>query len=306
MPDRFIFDFSFLKGRPASGEHFSESKLSWILIFAGLSAMYVPTFLGLFQTIWSTDQQGHGPIVLLVSLWLLWQRWPKESETSLYAPSPALGWPALLISSLIYMVGRSQGIFIFDVGSLPLMIISLTLIFRGVAHLKKIWFALFFMIFMIPLPGTLVDALTQPMKMAVSFMVEQLLNAAGYPIARNGVILQIGPYQLMVADACAGLHTLFTLEALGLFYINIVTTPSAFRNIAMALLIIPISFSANVIRVLVLVLITYYMGDAAGQGFLHGFAGIVLFIAALTLIIGSDALVRSIRNLFFRARRVSP
>jgi hypothetical protein len=88
-----------------------------------------------------------------------------------------------------------------------------------------------------------------PMKMAVSWGTEVLLFAAGYPISRSGVILQIGQYQLLVADACAGLQTLLTLEALGLFYLNLMRHPSAFRNIGLALLIIPISFSANVIRV---------------------------------------------------------
>jgi exosortase/archaeosortase family protein len=65
--------------------------------------------------------------------------------------------------------------------------------------------------------------------------------------------------------------------------------PSAFRNIGLALFIIPISFSANVIRVVTLTLITYYFGDAAGQGFLHGFAGMVLFITALLLILTVDS-----------------
>ena len=65
--------------------------------------------------------------------------------------------------------------------------------------------------------------------------------------------------------------------------------PSAFRNIGLAILIIPISFSANVIRVITLTLITYYFGDAAGQGFLHGFAGMVLFVTALLLILAVDS-----------------
>ena len=132
------------------------------------------------------------------------------------------------------------------------------------------------MIFMIPLPGPVVDTVTVPMKMAVSHVAEQVLYWAGYPIARSGVILQIGQYQLLVADACAGLHTLFTLEAMGLLYLNLIRHESLFRNVTLAILIVPISFAANVIRVMALTLITYHFGDAAGQGFLHGFAGMVL------------------------------
>jgi exosortase len=130
------------------------------------------------------------------------------------------------------------------------------------------------------------------MKLSVSYVAEHVLFWAGYPIGRTGVMLQIGQYKLLVADACAGLHTLFTLEALGLLYLNLVRHESAARNVLLALIIMPISFTSNVLRVIVLCLITYHFGDAAGQGFLHGFAGLVLFLSALLLIIGMDSLLR--------------
>jgi exosortase B len=156
------------------------------------------------------------------------------------------------------------------------------------------WFPLFFILFMIPLPGFFLDAVTLPMKIAVSYVAEHLLYWMDYPIARNGVILQIGQYQLLVADACAGMHTLISLEAMGLLYLNLVRHESLFRNVALAILIVPISFTANVIRVIILTLVTYYFGDEAGQGFVHGFAGMVLFIAALLLIMGVDSLLQNL------------
>ena len=147
---------------------------------------------------------------------------------------------------------------------------------------------------MIPLPGPVVDALTLPMKTLVSYLAEHVLFWAGYPIARSGVILQIGPYKLLVADACAGLHTLFTLEAMGLLYLNLVRRESFFRNVTLALLVVPISLAANVVRVITLTLVTYHFGDEAGQGFLHGFAGIVLFVTALLLIMGVDVILQRV------------
>ena len=147
-----------------------------------------------------------------------------------------------------------------------------------------------------------VDTVTMPMKMAVSYVAELILYGAGYPIARSGVILQIGQYKLLVADACAGLHTLFTLEALGLLYLNLVRHDSLLRNVALAILIVPISFCANVIRVMTLTLVTYHFGDAAGQGFLHGFAGMVLFLSALLLIIGTDSALQFFVRLHGPAR----
>ena len=119
-------------------------------------------------------------------------------------------------------------------------------------------------------------------------MASALLYHLGYPIGRSGVVLTVGPYQLLVADACAGLNSMFTLEALGLLYMNIMNYKSVLRNLIMAMMIVPISFIANIVRVCILVLVTYHFGDEAGQGFVHGFAGMVLFIVALTLILACD------------------
>ncbi|ACB34617.1 exosortase 2 [Leptothrix cholodnii SP-6] len=263
----------------------------WLIAGAGLLAMYVPTFWDLMHGIWSTDQQGHGPIVLGIGLWLLWRKWP-DVRALPSQPARGVGWPVFVIGLLLYLVGRSQDILLFEVGALIWLIAAVTLLLSGARAMKHLWFGLFFLLFMIPLPGVVVDALTQPMKLAVSYVAEFVLHGVGYPISRTGVVLQVGQYQLLVADACAGLHTLFTLEALGLLYLNLVRHESVARNVALATLIVPISFTANVIRVMVLTLITYHFGDEAGQGFLHGFAGMVLFMAALLLIIGTDSVLR--------------
>ena len=263
----------------------------WLIAIAGLLAMYLPTFWDLFHGLWASDAQGHGPIVLAISLWLLWKKWP-EVLAQPTQPAPLAGWPVFIFGLLLYLVGRSQDILIFEVGALIWLISACVLLLSGGASLKLLWFPLFFMIFLIPLPAALVDTVTQPMKLAVSSVAADLLYLFGYPVARSGVILQVGQYQLLVADACAGLHTLFTLEAMGLLYLNVVRHASITRNVLLAIMIVPISFMANVIRVTMLALITYYFGDATGQGFLHGFAGMVLFLSALLLIIAFDSLLR--------------
>jgi exosortase B len=181
---------------------------------------------------------------------------------------------------------------------------ALLLLLRGTAALKACWFPIFFMAFMIPLPGPVVDTLTLPMKTFVSWATEHILYAFGYPISRSGVILHLGQYQLLVANACAGLHTLFSLEAMGLLYLHLTRHESWARNVALAILIIPISLTANTIRVMSLSLITYYFGDEAGQGFLHGFAGMVLFISALLLIMAIDSLIQGVLNL--RKKHAAP
>jgi exosortase B len=264
----------------------------WWPAIAGLALLYGPSLYDLLRGIWSTDEQRHGPIVLAMALWLIYRNWGAMERAAMGQPSHAAGWPVLLFGLLCYLLGRTEQILILEIGSVIWVLAGVLLLARGTAALKVQWFALFFMLFMVPLPGAFVDTVTMPMKLAVSYVAEHVLFWAGYPIGRTGIMLQIGQYKLLVADACAGLHTLFTLEALGLLYLNLVRHESAARNVLLALIIMPISFTANVLRVMVLCLITYHFGDAAGQGFLHAFAGLVLFLSALLLIIGMDSLLR--------------
>jgi exosortase B len=257
---------------------------------AGFLLMFVPTYITLAELIWSSDEQGHGPMILGASAWLMW-----SLREKLFAgpaePAPKSGIALLLFGTLLYVISRSQQIIEIEGFSQIPVLIGCLLLLRGWKGVRTAWFPLFFLLFMVPLPGALVQALTLPLKAMVSYVSEYILYWAGYPIGRTGVMLTIGQYQLLVADACSGLNSLFTLEALGLLYINIMDYKSKARNMVLAIMIIPISFVSNVTRVITLVLITYYFGDEVGQGFAHNFAGMVLFSVALVLTYGFDRLL---------------
>lgn len=257
------------------------------MLAAGFALLYLPFYAELARTIWATDEQGHGPIILAVSAWLLYARRHQIAE-ALARPQPWLGWPLIVLACLLYTFGRSQDVIMFAGVSQIFMLAGVLLVFRGPAALKAAFFPLFFLIFMIPLPEALVAAVTAPLKSAVSAVASSLLYHLGYPVGRSGVIMTVGPYQLLVADACAGLNSMFTLEALGLLYMNLMGYTSVRRNVALAILLIPIAFCANIVRVMILVLVTYHFGDEAGQGFVHGFAGMVLFMVALVLMLATD------------------
>ncbi|WP_338152852.1 exosortase B [Herbaspirillum aquaticum] len=264
--------------------------LPWLLVLLGVLVLYVPSIVDLLHGPWGTERNAHGPIVLLVSFGFFYIRIRQllRAGQLVRAPRPALGAAVLLLGLAAYVLGRSQAVLMLEMGSLIPVCAGTIIFFYGWQTCRRMWFAFFFMLFMIPLPSTFVDAVTLPMKIAVSAATQTILHTLGYPVGRDGVILVVGQYQLLVADACAGLNSLFTLEALGLLYMNLVRHHSVLRNAVLACLIVPISFASNTVRVVVLALITYYLGDAAGQGFLHGFAGMVLFLTALTLIMVID------------------
>lgn len=271
---------------------------AWVLLGFGLLCLYGPTVYDLMTTVWATDQQGHGPIVLALIIWLISKRKEVFSSPNISDTRPRSAFAILGIALVFYSLARSQDIKSIEVATAILYVVAALLLMVGPAGIRRLAFPIFFMVFLIPLPGVVVDTLTQPMKLAVSQVSAEIMYAFGYPVSRAGVILNVGQYQLLVADACAGLNTLFTLEALGLLYLNLVRYASVFRNVALAILIVPVSFASNVIRVVVLCLVTFHLGDAAGQGFLHGFAGMVLFMSALALIITGDSVLRLVSRHF--------
>jgi len=270
------------------------TKLPLMLIIFGLLLLYIPTFVDLFSSIWQEEKQAHGPIVLMTALWFFYHKTKELPADMQITPAPVTGWVILIFGLLSYVIGRSQSFITLEVGSLIFVLLGLGLLFWGTKIATHFWFAFFLLCFMVPLPGPVVDIVTQPMKIAVSYAADQLLYMLNYPVARSGVIIQIGAHKLLIADACAGLNSLFTLEAMGLLYMNLIRHESFLRNALLALLIIPISFTANVIRVMTLALLTYYWGDAVGQGFLHKFSSLVLFLTALFLIMGLDSMLRLI------------
>ncbi|WAC75142.1 exosortase B [Roseateles sp. SL47] len=287
------------------GPFWAANRLVLVLLALGLAAMYVPTIVDFMHGPWRGDRNSHGPIVMALSAWYFYfqtRRLAQQGERFEPRPAPVLGWLVLLSGAALYVLGRSQSLALLEMGSLLPVLLGVALLLLGPAIAKRYWFAFFLLLFAVPLPASIVDVITQPMKLAASWGAEQLMYHLGYPVARSGVILQIGSYQLMVADACAGLNSLFTLEALGLLYMNVVRHESVFRNFTLAVLIVPISFSSNVIRILILALLTYYFGDDVGQGFMHEFSGMALFLTALMLIVLTDSLLRVLSQRVERLR----
>jgi exosortase B len=257
-----------------------QQNARWWLLLAGWAAMFGPTYWDLSGSLWQSDEQFHGVIILVVIAWLVWD---KRLAVVAEPPAPRTLGGSLLFGFglLLYILGRSQDILIFEVGAQIPVLAGALLILQGGSGLRALWFPVIYFVFMVPLPGVLVDAMTGPLKQWVSILAENILHTLGYPIARSGVTLSIGPYQLLVADACSGLHSMFSLSALGLLYMYLMARKSWLHNGLMLASILPIAFAANIVRVLILVLITYHLGDEAGQGFLHGMAGMVLIITAL-------------------------
>jgi len=264
-----------------------------IVLGVGLALLVIPTMFQVARDSWSTEQGGHGPLVLATGLWAVW----RELKSKIVETRPGnliLGLLMLSVSLGVFVTARITGILEVEAFAMYAALISAVYIVQGPALIRLIWFPLVYLAFTLPPPDTVVAAVTQPIKIAISSWAVTLLHSLGYPIASSGVTIQMGQYQLLVAAACAGLNSIVTLTALCLFYVYLRhrSNPVAFLVIAVAA--IPVAIVSNFIRVLVLILMTYYLGDAVAQGFMHDFAGLLMFSVALATIFLVDKLAEPI------------
>jgi exosortase len=274
------------------------------LVFAlGCLAFVLPTMIGVARYSWSTEQGGHGPIVLATGLWLLWRELkshPVPSRLGKLLP----GAVAFGASAALFVVARITGVLEIEAFAMYGALISAAYVLVGGKVIRAAWFPLVYLAFALPPPDTVVAAVTQPIKIAISQAAVSLLYTLGYPVASSGVTIQIGQYQLLVAAACAGLNSIVTLGALCLFYSYLRHRSNFVAFVVICLAAIPVAMFSNFVRVLALVLITYYFGESAAQGFVHDFAGLLMFAVALLTIFAIDQAATPLYTRFSREPRL--
>jgi exosortase len=267
----------------------SITPAEWLLV-AGLVALTAPTLGFIVDKSWSTESGGHGPIVLVTGLWLVWRLW--DDVKAVAAPVSVMRFlvffvPLLILSVIakITQIIELEGYFVYA----TVMAVLYGLI--GIRAMKLLWFPLLYMAFIVPPPESLVDAVTNPLKRYISEYAVLLLYKLGYPIGGAGVTIQIGQYQLLVAQACSGLNSLVSLSAISSFYVYLQRGARVGYSIFLLATILPVAVFANFVRVLILILLTYHVSESAAQGFLHNFAGLTLFVTALLTIFAIDSAV---------------
>ncbi len=298
-----------LKSSPIAGAALSarsEGRQASLVYLGAMAASfaiaYLPTYVSLAKGPWQTEQEGHGPLIMLAAAWLAWQQRGKLASVSL-RPAPVAGWIILLGSLLLMAVTRSQNILMIEVATQIPVLLGCLLLIGGWPLARIFAFPLAFLIFSVPPPGWLMDAFTVPLKAWISDLVTNFLYALDYPIAQNGVMIMIGPYELMVKDACSGMNSIFALSAIGIFYVHEFVDRNWIRRLLLIASIIPITILANFFRVLALVLASYYLGVDRVEGLFHDLTGIALFVFALALFFLLDGVIIAIGYLAGKAVR---
>lgn len=264
--------------------------VSTVMLVGGFATLAIPLIVTLANQTWSREFGAYGPIVLVTGLWLLWRQTP-ELRSAAQPGSIWLTAPMLAVSLVSYVFGYAYDFVTLEAGGVYGVGVAILQSRVGMRPLIKHWFPLLYLAFTIPPPSAVLADITAPLKALVSEASTTWLASFGLPVAREGVTIFVGQYQLLVEDACSGMNSLVGLIAVSLLYIYLMRGSSWVYSIILVCFVIPIAIVANIFRIMTLILLTYYFGNEVAQGFLHFTAGMLLFTTALLCVFGLDRLL---------------
>jgi exosortase len=215
-----------------------------------------------------------------VAAWLIVRRWPAATANALPG-SAALAIVLLIPVLLAHVLAQWLEWVTIAAYTAWLALAATAYAAIGAAALGRLWFPFCYLLLALPLPKGTTVLLTQDVRLALSDFAAGLLDLFGYPVAREGVVIFIDRYQLLVEEACSGLNSIISLTAVGLFYAYIRYGSNWRYTLVLTALMVAVAMAANLIRIIVLMLITYHFGSTAAQGVVHDLAGVALFALAL-------------------------
>ncbi len=256
------------------------------LIIIGLliTLTYKATLIWLFQRYIGEDSYySHGFIVPFVSIFFIYQQ--KDRLKRITQQASLAGLCVVLFALLLHVLGTILYIFSLSGFSLYFLIIGLTLFLFGVERSRIIWFPLFFLVFMFPLPMAVIGLISFPMKIFAAKAGVFLVSMLGIPVHGEGFNITIPAGHLLVGNPCSGLRSLIAFLALGSVFAYI-TPLSTGNKWILFLFSIPVALLSNIIRVPILILVSHYWGleAAVPDTLVHTGSGIFVFVFGFFLL----------------------
>jgi exosortase len=246
----------------------------WLSVFASTGLFLYGQWTG---SIWSNE---HGIFVPFVVAFLVYRVLRSDPEPARPVSSP-LGLPLVALGvALAAIDGAIRSGYVGTVGLL-LTLPGLSLTLLGAERTRRLIAPLAASWLMLPIPRTL--ATDMQLRHITAVCVEWLLDFGGYTVFREATVLQLPPRTFVVSDACSGFATLYA--ALSIAFLLACVTPSNLRR-ALLLVVAPaLAIVANVVRVLILVVLTYHHGNWFIDSFFHPLSGVVTFVVVLVALL---------------------
>ena len=257
-----------------------------LALFVLMCASALPLFWFGFESLiraWSTPEYSHGPIIPLISLYLfLRERRAAPANNGLEKRR----WPGLVVVFFGLMLAALGNItrvpdivtyaFIIWVGGVVLTVF-------GWEQGKRHQLPVLHLVFMLPLPQFLYWNMTVFLQGVSSVAGVWFVSAMGIPVYLDGNIIDLGPYKLLVAEACSGLRYLFPILSFSYLF-SILYRGPIWHKAILLLSAAPIAVFMNSFRIGVIGILVNYFGIEQAEGFLHFFEGWIIFLACIGIL----------------------
>lgn len=268
-----------------------RSVIAFAILTNLVAWLYQPVLVGLVRQWWDEADYSHGFLVPLLSVYLVWER--RERLRTL-AGTPAGSGLVLLVAGVgLFLLGNvAAELFTMRV-SLLVIVAGLILYLLGRERLKLLAFPIVFLIFMIPPPAIVFNAITFPLQLFAAGTASASLDLLGLPVLREGNVITLAHATLEVAEACSGIRSLITLLALATAYAYF-TQRDHWRRMILVLSSVPVAIVANAGRVVGTGVLAHFFGAGVAQGFFHTFSGWFVFVVAFVLLFAEGLLLDTI------------
>lgn len=267
-----------------------------VLLPIGLLGIAFYDSLAYMVDLWITDENyGHGILVPFISLYLIWQKRQLLMERAV--PHSWWGMLFILVGMTLYVTGELATVYLLQHLSLWCIIVGVLLSAVGPRAVTTIAFALSYLLTAVPLPQFLYQSLSGKLQLISSALGVGCLQFIGITAFRDGNVIDLGPIQLQVVDACSGLRYLFPLATLALLC-SYLFQDRLWKRIVLFLSSIPISILLNGFRIGMIGLLVEHFGESAAEGFYHLFEGWVLFMVSLGILLAEMWGLRRIGQAF--------
>lgn len=280
-----------LTSQPLPPDSSNSVPLWQILVLAAVFlALYLPIIIELVGEWYIDSNYSHGFLIIPVSVWLIWKK--REILKTIPLETGKWGVPIIAASLVLFILGTAGAEYFTARVSMVGLLLGVTLFLAGPRFVREIWFAFFFLLFMIPIPYIIYYSLTFPLQLLGSKIAAGVLGVLGIPHLRQGNIIHLPDnYSLEVAEACSGLRSLVSLLALGAL-LAYWTQTSKIKASILFLSTVPIAIAANIFRITVTAVGAYGVSRAIAENFLHELSGTIVFLFSLTSLLILSSLLR--------------
>ncbi len=150
----------------------------------------------------------------------------------------------------------------------------------GRAWMRAAAFPLAYLIFMVPMPDAMAEALETASKYASAEVANLLFHLSGTPFLRVGPVFQLPNITIEVAQECSGIRSSWVLFMTSILAANLFLK-TRWRRIALVAFTIPLAILRNGFRILVIGLLCVNAGPQMIHSLIHRRGGPVFFMLSL-------------------------